>query len=424
MAKETGNGTRGVALLIGALDALVSAAAILAILVAGSTLSWWLDAGATTDWFSAFRNAIDIWFALHGVAINFAASTFGGLEVPAFAIAVLPLGAALLIFALGWRSGKRLFGSLELWPAWIGSALVYGGVSALLLSLSATKELSPDPIGSYFVPVIVFTGGVVCGSLFGALPHTAVKLTLASERIAGREFIEGLGEKVNWVVRSVASPALRAGTAFVFVLQLISSVVFAVLLGYNWLNVIQLYEQLQGGVIGGFSATLMQLAFLPNFTYYVSSWLVGPGFAIGTGSSVSPLGTALGPLPTVPVFGAIPAGDFTAGMVVLVVPLLVALGVTIAVKKYAAEARHNFATPLASSIAMGLSIGFVAAFEMALLALLTHAAIGPGRMQNIGADPLWVFVWVFLEVGVIAFLASFYAAKPNAASPIPEHLKR
>ena len=424
MAKETGNGTRGVALLIGALDALVSAAAILAILVAGSTLSWWLDAGATTDWFSAFRNAIDIWFALHGVAINFSASTFAGLEVPAFAIAVLPLGAALLIFALGWRSGKRLFGSLELWPAWIGSALVYGGVSALLLSLSATKELSPDPIGSYFVPVIVFTGGVVCGSLFGALPHTAVKLTLASERIAGREFIEGLGEKVNWVVRSVASPALRAGTAFVFVLQLISSVVFAVLLGYNWLNVIQLYEQLQGGVFGGLGSTMLQLAFLPNLTYFASTWLSGVGFAIGTGSSVSPLGTALGPIPTVPVFGAIPAGDSSIGMIVLIVPVLVALVATVLVKNHTGEARHNFATPLSASIAMGLSIGFVAAVEMSLLAALTRMAIGPGRMQDIGADPLWVFVWIFLEVAPIAFVASFYAAKPTAASPIPEHLKR
>ncbi len=424
MAKETGDGTRGVALLIGALDALVSGAAILLILVVGSTLSWWLDAGATTDWFDSFRNAIDIWFAVHGVAIDFAASSFSGLAIPAFAIAVLPLGAALSIFALGWRSGKRLFGSLELWPAWIGSALVYGGVSALLLSVAATKAVSPNPISAYFVPAIVFTGGVICGSLFGALPHTAVKLNLASERISGRELVETIGEKVNWVIRSVASPALRAGTAFVFVIQLISAVVFAVLLGFNWLNVIQLYEQLQGGVIGGFSATLMQLAFLPNLTFYVSSWLVGPGFAIGSGSSVSPLGTALGPLPTIPVFGTIPSGDFTVGMIVLVVPVLVALGVTIAVKKYAAEARHNFATPLASAIAVGLSIGFVAAFEMALLAVLTHAAIGPGRMQNIGADPLWIFVWVFLEVGIISFLASFYAAKPNAASPIPEHLKR
>lgn len=409
---------------MGALDALVSASLLFGILLAGSSLSWWLDAGATTDWFQAFRNAIDIWFSAHGVALNFAASTFSGIEIPAFVLSVLPLGATLLIFASGWRGGKRLLGSTELWPGWVGAALVYGGVSALLLSLAATKTLSPDPVAAYFIPLTVYAGGVVCGSLFGALPHSAVKLQPALERAAGKAWLGSLTEKVNWVVASVASPALRAGTAFVFIMQGIAAVTFGVLLAYNWLNVIQLYEQLQGGVIGGFSATLMQLAFLPNLTYFVSSWLVGPGFAIGTGSSVSPLGTALGPLPTVPVFGVIPAGQSNLGMLVLIVPLAVALVVTVLVKKYAAEARHNFATPLASALAMGLSIGFVAAVEMAALALLTHMAIGPGRMQNIGADPLWIFVWVFLEVATMAFLASFYAAKPIAASPIPEHLKR
>lgn len=424
MATKTGDGTRGVTLLIGALDALVSAGVILAILVAGSSLSWWLDSGATTEWFSSFRNAIDIWFAMHGVSLDFAATVFAGFKIPAYAITVLPLGAALLIFGLGWRGGARLYGAQELWPAWVGSALVYGGTSVALLSVAATKSLSPDPVTAYFLPAIVYVGGVVCGSLFGALPHTAVKLNLAVERVAGRAWIENAGEKVNWVVRSVASPALRAGTAFVFIMQGLSAIVLAVLVGLNWLNVIQLYEQLQGGVLGGFSLTLMQLSFLPNLIFYVSAWLVGPGFAIGTGSSVSPLGTALGPLPTVPVFGAIPAGDFSMGMMVIAVPVLVALVVTVAVKKYAAEARHNFATPLASAIAMGLSIGFVAAFEMAILSLITHAAIGPGRMQNVGADAWWVFVWVLLEVSIVSFLASFYAAKPTAASPIPDHLKR
>jgi len=198
----------------------------------------------------------------------------------------------------------------------------------------------------------------------------------------------------------------------------------AVMVAFNWLGVIQLYEQLQGGIFGGFGATLLQLSVLPNFTYYVSTWFCGPGFAIGTGSSVSPLGTALGPLPTVPLFGAIPAGNFSVGMIAIIVPVLVALVATVLVKKHAAEARHNFATPLSASIAMGLSIGFVAAVEMTVLALITHASIGPGRMQDVGADPMWVFVWVFIEVTVVAFLASFYAAKPNAASPIPEHLKR
>ena len=422
MAKSAGEGTRGVALLIGALDALVSGSALLLILVAGSSLSWLIDAGATTAWFDSFRNSINIWFALHGVGLDFAATSFNGLDIPAFAIQVVPLGAALLIFGLGWRSGKRLEDSTELWPGWLGAAVIYGLLSAGLLSVAATKSLSPNPISAYFVPTLVYVGGVICGSLFGAVSPKQVNLAI--ERVAGKSWIQSLTEKVNWVVASVASPALRAGTAFVFILQGLSAVVFAVLVGINWLNVIQLYEQLQGGIVGGFSATLMQLAFLPNLTFYVSSWLVGPGFAIGTGSSVSPLGTALGPLPTIPVFGTIPQGDFSIGMIVLVVPVLIALITTISVKKYAEAARHNFATPLASSIAMGLSIGFVAALEMTILALITHASIGPGRLQNVGAEPIWVFVWVFIEVSVIAFLASFYAAKPNAASPIPEHLKR
>jgi hypothetical protein len=207
-------------------------------------------------------------------------------------------------------------------------------------------------------------------------------------------------------------------------MQALASVVLAILVAVNWLNVIQLYEQLQGGVFGGFGSTLLQLAFLPNLTFFVSTWLAGPGFAIGTASSVSPLGTALGPIPTLPIFGTIPAGDSAIGMIILILPALIALVVTVAIKKYTAEARHNFATPLSSSIAMGLSIGFVAAAEMAILAGITQLAIGPGRMQDVGADPLWVFVWIFLEVAPVAFAASFYAARPSAPAEIPAHLKR
>jgi hypothetical protein len=378
----------------------------------------------TTDWVSSFRLAADIWFAGHGVPLNFAATELGTLEIPAFIFSALPLGAALLIFSLGWRGGIRLYGSAELWPGWIGATLVYGGFSAALLALSATKELSPDPVAAYFLPAMLYLSGVVSGSLFGSLPQSAIKLTPAMERVAGRAWLEGLSAKVHWIVRSLGSPALRAGTGFVFAMQAVASVVLAVLVAVNWLKVIQLYEQLQGGVFGGFGSTLLQLAFLPNLTFFVSTWLAGPGFAIGTASSVSPLGTALGPIPTVPIFGTIPAGDSAIGMIILILPALIALLVTVGIKKYTGEARHNFATPLSSSIAMGLSIGFVAAAEMAILALITRLSIGPGRMQDIGADPLWVFVWIFLEVAPVAFAASFYAARPSAPAEIPAHLKR
>lgn len=424
MAKPAAEGTRGVTLLISGLDAILVAGALLAVLVAGTTLSWWLDSGMTTDWVSSFRLAADIWFAGHGVPLNFAATELGTLEIPAFIFSALPLGAALMIFSLGWRGGMRLYGSAELWPGWIGATLVYGGFSAALLALSATKELSPNPVAAYFFPAMLYLSGVVSGSLFGSLPQSAIKLTPAMERVAGRAWLEGLSGKVHWVIRSLASPALRAGTGFVFAMQAIASVVLAILVVVNWLNVIQLYEQLQGGVFGGFGSTLLQLAFLPNLTFFVSTWLAGPGFAIGTASSVSPLGTALGPIPTLPIFGTIPAGDSAIGMIILILPALIALVVTVAIKKHTGEARHNFATPLSSSIAMGLSIGFVAAAEMALLALITQLAIGPGRMQDVGADPLWVFVWIFLEVAPVAFAASFYAARPSAPAEIPAHLKR
>lgn len=410
-------------MLIGGLDALVAAGGLLLLLVLGTTLSWWLDSGLTTDWVSSFRNAANIWLTIHGVGLNFQAGNFATIAIPAFTVQLLPLGATLAVFGWAWNNGTRLLGSLEVWPGWLAGGLVYGGFSAGLLSLSAQKTISADPVGAYILPIVVYLLGLLCGSLFGRDGEAVVQKD-PIERVAGAELLKTLWEKVNWMVRSVFSPALRAATGFVFAMQAIAGLVLAVLLITNWLNVIQLFEQLQGGVFGGLSATALQLAVLPNLSYYLSTWLCGVGFAIGTGSSVSPLGTALGPLPTMPIFGVIPAGTFTVGMMVLVVPVLVGLVATAAVKRHAAEARHNFATPLAAALALGLSIGFVAALEMTLLAVLTHAAIGPGRMQNIGADPLWVFVWVFLEVAPIAVLASFYTAKPNAASPIPEHLKR
>jgi hypothetical protein len=423
LAKQAGEGTRSVALLIGGLDALVATVGLLALLTLGTTLSWWLDSGLTTDWVSSFKTAVNIWFVMHGVSLNFAASTYLGLEVPAFAIQLLPIGATLLVFAIGWRGGRRLYGSSEVWPGWLGATFVYGALSALLLSLSAEKTISANPVAAYFLPALVYVGGVVSATLFSA-PAGSNSDQDPIERVKGRELIDAIGARLNWVIRAIASPALRAATGFVFALQALAAAVLGVMLVFNWLNVIQLFEQLQGGPFGGLGSTLLQLSVLPNFTYYVSTWLSGVGFAIGVGSSVSPLGTALGPLPTLPIFGVIPTGDFSVGMIVLVVPVLIALVVTAAVKNYTAEARHHFATPLASAMALGLSIGFIAALEMSVLAWITHASIGPGRMQTIGADPLWVFVWIFLEVAPIAVLASFYAAKPNAASPIPEHLKR
>ena len=77
--------------------------------------------------------------------------------------------------------------------------------------------------------------------------------------------------------------------------------------------------------------------------------------------------------------------------------------------------RFEFATPLASAFALGLSIAFVAAVELAALAWLASGAFGPGRFASNGVNPLILFAVFFVEVGVVAVVASFFAAKPNRA---------
>jgi hypothetical protein len=102
-------------------------------------------------------------------------------------------------------------------------------------------------------------------------------------------------------------------------------------------------------------------------------------------------------------------------MIAIGVPLLLAFFATLAIKKHADDVRFEFATPLASALALGLSIAFVAALELAALAWLASGAFGPGRFATNGVNPLIVFAVFFIEVAVVAVLASFFAAKPNSA---------
>ena len=68
--------------------------------------------------------------------------------------------------------------------------------------------------------------------------------------------------------------------------------------------------------------TIAQLGFLPNLVIFALSWSTGAGFSLGVGSTAGPLGTAVGPLPAVPVLGALPAGQLDAGAMALALPVI------------------------------------------------------------------------------------------------------
>ena len=200
---------------------------------------------------------------------------------------------------------------------------------------------------------------------------------------------------------------LRAGvvgaTAVVAAILAVASVLLALTIFANFGTITTLYESTQLGVTGGIAVTLGQLAFIPNLVIWVASWLVGPGFALGAGTSVSPVNTVVGPLPAFPILGAVPTADLLFGFVGILVPLLAGFFAAMLVRERltdAATPAHANRTLAAGAVA----IGFISALIFAVLAALSGGAIGPGRLAEVGPNPLWIALFVFIEVTVAALI--------------------
>jgi hypothetical protein len=140
---------------------------------------------------------------------------------------------------------------------------------------------------------------------------------------------------------------------------------------------------------------------VPNLVVWATSWLLGPGFALGTGSVVSPLGTQLGLVPALPLLGAL-QGTPDPGYAVIVVPVVIAFAAGVVLRpRLAAGGR---APGIAALVLAGLGMGVVAASILALLAIWSGGAAGPGRLADIGPDPSAVWVWSAIEIGPSAAL--------------------
>ena len=401
-----------------ALETALSLAVGLGLLLVPISLLWLLENSAALDWLAAIRVGLDIWFSAHGVAIVIPAGTIAGVKVPEdFAVLLIPLGFSAYILASGWRLGRRLAANISLWPGWLAAALVYGAASVSLTAVAFSEFGYPVEAQASFQPPLLFLAATVLASLFATPAELGAEgFAVAPERTAVWHRLRAWYEGRGWVLRALWAPALRAGTGVVLMLLAVSATAIGLLLAFNWIEVIKLYETMQLSVLGGFLFTLGLVALLPNLVVYGAAWLTGAGFAIGAGSSVSPFGTFLGPVPAVPVLAAIPTsetGQSTAWLLALVVPLVAAVLATVWVRAYADAVRHEFASAFAAALSLGISIGVVAAFEMVLLTTITHAAIGPGRMQDVGANPWLVGLAVLLEVSAAATLAAFYSARPE-----------
>ena len=409
---------RRLTFLTAGIDALFAVVLGLGVLLGPMTVIWVLENDPSIAWPVAYRTAADIWLAAQGTNIVVAPAKILGVAVDQFTIHFLPLAFSAYLAWLAYRVGRRFAVTAQLRPAWTGAILAYGAASLFLSTSAYAVTAYPVNWQGTFLPTIFFAFWMLVGSLFGRSAQAQILgLEWAAERVRFHEWLAAKWHNASWVIRAVASPALRAGTAVVVILLGASAALLALLVGFSWINIINFYEALQVSVLGGITVTLGQVAVLPNLVVYGASWLTGVGFAIGDGSHFGPLGSAAGPLPNLPVLAALPAGTVGFGLVFVLVPLLAAAYATFGVKRHAAEMRFEFANPLWAALALGTSIGLVAAVELAILAVLASGSVGPGRLATVGVSPFVLGVVVFFEVAVVATIAAFSVAKPDR----PDH---
>lgn len=387
--------------LLAALEALIVAAVGLGICLVPITILWAAQYQLGADFGVVWRSAADVWLVGHGVNLTVALDpqTVARLGLPGagvpFQVTIALLGFAALTAGFGVRTGMRAAGTPQPAVGALSALVTFAAISTVVVLSAGSAIVQPSLWQGIVLPPFVYAVGIAAGFGFAALRQPreddGVPEVLPSLRAQALAVPGGL--------RAGALAAVRAGTAATAMVIGIAALIVAVLLFGNYGTIISLYEQLQTGIAGGAALTIGQLAILPNVVVWMTSWLVGPGFAIGTGSSVSPLGTALGPLPGVPVFGVIPPGGYSLGLVGILVPLLA--GFLAAVLLRSTTSTRGMGG-IRAKLLVALAIGVVAGVELGLLAWWSSGALGPGRLHDVGPNPWLVGGIAAAEVAVAA----------------------
>lgn len=401
--------------LLAALEAIIVVAIGVGIALVPLTILWAAQYHLAVDWLLFWRASGDIWLLGHGVNLTIAldpitAATVGlpGAATP-FQVTIAALGIALFTLVMGVRTGFRASETPYRATGVVSAVIVFAALSVLITLTSRSAPVTPSLWQGIVLPPFVYALGIAVGAAVGAsrrppvapeavsgtMPLTTVRSTPATDL---RAFIRRLPP----ALRAGAAAAARAGTAAAAIVLGVSAVILAVLILLDFGTIIGLYERLQTGALGGAALTIAQLVFVPNLVIWVAAWLIGPGFAIGTGSSVGPIGTQLGPIPTVPLFGTLPAGHLAFGFLGLLVPLLAGFFAAALMRTRLASggARHGAGWLFLTA----LGIGSVAGIELGLLAWWSSGALGPGRLHDVGPDPWLVGSLAAVEIAIASII--------------------
>ncbi|MDH6423182.1 cell division protein PerM [Aurantimicrobium minutum] len=407
--------------LLAALESLLAVGIGLGISLVPLSLMWAVQLDSGIGWDVFYRASADIWLVGHGVDLTItldpvlaAAVNLPGADKP-FLISIAPLFFSVLTILLGVRLGRKSLESGARFVGPVAAISTFGGLTVLIALSAINANAMPVMWMALSFPTIIFGLGLFIGAR-GEIGHSGGRAERVQQKVMGWAF--GLPSQV----RAVMASALRGGLAATAIVVGISAVVLSVLMIANFSSILGLYEGLQGGGGGSLILTAAQLLFMPNFVLWVASWFVGTGFALGTGSSVSPVGTDLGLLPALPILGAMPTADLAFGFLGILLPIAAGFVAAWFIRPALVRALGaDQAVRWFIFVVVGLAL--IGGATLGLLAWASGGAAGPGRLVDVGPNALrtgGVAAVEFLIAGSLGMYAASRSQTRASTSPQTE----
>ena len=258
-------------------------------------LAWATAGSATGNTGDPLRAALWIWIGAHSIPFDLSLPPSG----LAGHLSYLPLGA-LIFPVLAIRSGvARTIERLDNDSSLVGAARAAFAVGYTLFALAASFFSKTDSIRPVWYFAIIYV-----------LPFTLLCAATVGRRVAlGQGFL--------------------FGSRIIALLLGLSSIVFGILLLVNISMVKNLTTVLQPGIFGGFLLLLLNILYIPNAIVSTLAYFSGVGFAVGSGTLVSPTSFRLNKIPAMPLLGALPENKSLISLIgVLVIVAAGALLVT------------------------------------------------------------------------------------------------
>ena len=366
---------------------------------------------------------------------GWARGVLAGIEA-AFAgwalITVVTMIAYLTLRSNSWMNDTTPRDALglggDLWAAVIGGTSVVGGVhyraiptlvGALLIVLVRLLLRNtagfPRSAALFAVPGFLLTSWLLAGAS-GIYSHwwTGTLGAILIPLIGSVWFVASGYSRDNEApsMQHWISGGLKLGGLSVLALVAVSAVASVIALVAGWSRMAGIQEIL-GAASGADTAFIVgaQLLFAPTVMAWAASWWSGAGFLTATDSLHSPVVAGTGPIPPIPLLGAVP--ETAPGMWVILAPIMLGIGLgVVASRSFRRE--H-----LLHQTAQGVLSSVIVASVTALWMWSATMSMGSVRLSSMGPRVGWATLALVLEIALPALVIAL-ATHPTTRALLGE----